>query len=140
MHTEMKAWLAFGAPTVKEMSDAFDTVNAKAKQAFGQGQYADAIHWYTAVIELEPDRHTAYTNRAACLFHLERFAEAAQDAAKSVEINPQWTKVSDPCHPLARHNVYAQARACILARRKPGISMAPHPAFLFLFPHPSCAC
>eukprot|EP00834_Sanchytrium_tribonematis_P001780 NODE_46_length_32145_cov_0.918711.p7 type:complete len:496 gc:universal NODE_46_length_32145_cov_0.918711:2481-994(-) len=63
----------------------------KGSAAFKQGNYQDAISFYTEAINVEPT-HVLYSNRSACYTHLQMFQEAVDDAKKCTELNPQWSK------------------------------------------------
>lgn len=57
--------------------------------------YSGALDAYTKAIQLCPNgsnTHVYYSNRAAALCYLERYAEAEKDSLKSLDLNPNYGK------------------------------------------------
>ena len=66
----------------------------QGNDALGKGKFQEAIKLYTEAIELAPDNHVLFSNRSAAFAKLNKFTEALRDAEKTVELNPEWPKVS----------------------------------------------
>jgi len=86
----------------------------KGNEAFGTGEYAQAILWYTRAIDESvglsgtlvddeenekkeetnffKDRSICYANRSACFLKLGHFEKALDDAVFCTEINPEYIK------------------------------------------------
>ena len=61
--------------------------------AADDGEFSQAIEQFTAAIELNRTNYTLYSNRSAAYIRLGRFAEALEDAKKTLELKPDWPKV-----------------------------------------------
>jgi len=61
--------------------------------AADDGEFSQAIDQFTAAIELNRTNYTLYSNRSAAYIRLGRFAEALEDAKKTLELKPDWPKV-----------------------------------------------
>lgn len=59
--------------------------------------FEEAIKKYTEAIALDPENHVLYSNRSAALTKAARYLEALGDADKTIEIKPDWAKVSIRC-------------------------------------------
>merc|ERR1712166_19634 len=62
--------------------------------AFGKKKHAVAIEHYTEAIELDPEDHVFWANRAAARLGLKQYQEAAADAREALRINPTFVKAS----------------------------------------------
>ena len=56
--------------------------------------FAEAIEQFTAAIELNRSNYTLYSNWLAAYIRLGRYAEALEDAKKTLELKPDWPKVN----------------------------------------------
>lgn len=56
-------------------------------------EFTQAIDQFTAAIELNRSNYTLYSNRSAAYIRLGRYAEALEDAKKTLELKPDWPKV-----------------------------------------------
>mmetsp|Transcript_70813 Transcript_70813/g.124989 ORF Transcript_70813/g.124989 Transcript_70813/m.124989 type:complete len:500 (+) Transcript_70813:25-1524(+) len=65
---------------------------AKGGAAFKDGNLAEAISCYSECIELDPEDHIHWSNRAACRQKLGHFEEALSDATKCVQLNTEFVK------------------------------------------------
>ena len=63
----------------------------KGSAAFKQGNFEEAIKFYTEAINVEPT-HVLYSNRSASYSSLGNFTNALEDAKKCTELNPTWAK------------------------------------------------
>ena len=57
-------------------------------------EFTQAIDQFTAAIELNRSNYTLYSNRSAAYIRLGRYAEALEDAKKTLELKPDWPKVN----------------------------------------------
>lgn len=61
-------------------------------KAFGAKDFQKAIEHFSAAITESPFDHTLYSNRSACYYNLNQFAQALQDGEKCIEVKPDWGK------------------------------------------------
>jgi tetratricopeptide (TPR) repeat protein len=61
-------------------------------QLFVQGKYNKAQEKYTEAIELGSEDPKLYGNRSAAFYHVECYEKALADAAKALQIDPNWSK------------------------------------------------
>lgn len=54
--------------------------------------FSKAVEHYTKAIDMYPDNYTYYSNRAAAYASSGSYEESLQDARKTVELNPTWSK------------------------------------------------
>ncbi|KAJ8602796.1 hypothetical protein CTAYLR_002605 [Chrysophaeum taylorii] len=71
------------------MAEAAKALGNKALQA---KQYDEAVAHYTQAIELDPQQHTYYSNRAAALTSKGDYSAALSDAEKCISLKPEWPK------------------------------------------------
>ena len=67
----------------------------KGNQFMAQREYQMALDAYSQAIKMCPNgsqSHVYYSNRAASLCYLERYAEAAKDSGQSLKLNPTYGK------------------------------------------------
>eukprot|EP00752_Nemacystus_decipiens_P008036 g7181.t1 len=74
-----------------------DEAKAKGKEAWRADDINQAIVWFSKAIELDMDNasgqlHFHYSNRSAAFLKQNKAAEALNDAARCVEVNPAWAK------------------------------------------------
>lgn len=78
----------------------------KGNNAYQDGDYAAAVHFYSEGIENEPTNAILFSNRSAAYLKLGDFDMAKRDADMCIELDPKWSKVSfSPLHvyyPCAR--------------------------------------
>eukprot|EP00930_Biecheleria_cincta_P097742 TRINITY_DN89422_c0_g1_i1.p1 TRINITY_DN89422_c0_g1~~TRINITY_DN89422_c0_g1_i1.p1 ORF type:complete len:499 (+),score=145.84 TRINITY_DN89422_c0_g1_i1:90-1586(+) len=65
---------------------------ARGTKSFKDGDLVDALSCYSECIELAPEDHIHWSNRAAVRHKLALFEEALQDATKCTELNPAFVK------------------------------------------------
>mmetsp|Transcript_4006 Transcript_4006/g.4905 ORF Transcript_4006/g.4905 Transcript_4006/m.4905 type:complete len:255 (+) Transcript_4006:136-900(+) len=70
---------------------------AEAKKAEGNAAYkardfSTAVNLYSEAIDLDPENHLLYSNRAAANLVLENFEDVAQDCKKCLELEPDFIK------------------------------------------------
>ncbi|XP_037957281.1 stress-induced-phosphoprotein 1 [Teleopsis dalmanni] len=64
----------------------------KGNQALNAEKYDEAISAYTEAINLDEKNHVLYSNRSAAYAKAEKFAQALEDAEKTIALNPSWPK------------------------------------------------
>lgn len=70
------------------------SLKEKGNAALAAGQYELAIETYSAAIALDPENHVLYSNRSAAYAKRAKYQKALEDAEKTIEIKPDWPKVS----------------------------------------------
>jgi tetratricopeptide (TPR) repeat protein len=66
----------------------------KGNICFERKQYEEALCHYTEAIKLDPNNHIYYSNRSSCYYYLKKYEYALEDAYKSIQLCPSWSKVS----------------------------------------------
>lgn len=74
-------------PTEEE-SDQAGEFRGKAAAAYGNGEYEDAINFYTQAILLNPTHALYYAKRAQAFLKLNKPNAAIRDCARAIQINP----------------------------------------------------
>ena len=57
-------------------------------------EFTQAIDQYTTAIELDRSNYTLYSNRSLAYIQLGRYAEALEDAKRTLKLKPDWPKVT----------------------------------------------
>jgi len=60
--------------------------------AFQKGQSTEAVKCYSKAIEIDPNNHVYYTNRATAYAGLEEWEKCLADANKAISIKSDWVK------------------------------------------------
>jgi len=60
-----------------------------------EGNFEQAIEFYGEAIALDPTNHVYFSNRSAAFAKLNKYQESLTDANKTIELKPDWPKVSD---------------------------------------------
>lgn len=71
-----------------------DELKGEGNKLLQSGDFEEAIGKYTEAIELDPDNHVLYSNRAAALTKAGKYLEALGDADKTIQLKPDWARVS----------------------------------------------
>lgn len=69
-----------------------DEIKALGNQAFAAKQYDKSIELYTEAIDMDPSNHVLYSNRSGSYCAAGKYAQAAADARKVIEIKPDWVR------------------------------------------------
>lgn len=64
----------------------------QGNEQFKARNYPVALELYTKAIEVEPNNHIFYSNRAACYMKMDKFQEALEDSEKCIQINHTFAK------------------------------------------------
>ncbi|GAB9468855.1 hypothetical protein Gpo141_00006156, partial [Globisporangium polare] len=64
----------------------------EGNEAFKHGKWELAVEKYSEAIALDAKNHVYYSNRSAAYAGAHKFQEAADDAAKCIEVNPDFVK------------------------------------------------
>lgn len=78
-----------GTPEAKEMANK---IKNEGNALLGSKAFEKAAEKYTEAIALDPENAIFYGNRAAALSYVKKYKEAASDALKATEIDPNYTK------------------------------------------------
>ena len=74
------------------MSLSFEELKEKGNDSVRQQNYGDAVKYYSAALELDPNSHTAYSNRSLAHSKLARFEDALHDANQCTELDPSFAR------------------------------------------------
>ena len=77
---------------IEEYKALANDLKDKGNQAFQAGDVQGAISFFTQAIDLDPDNHVFYSNRAAAYMKADSKSKALHDAEKCVEMAPEWAK------------------------------------------------
>lgn len=71
---------------------SFEDLKQQGNGAFRSKNYSSAVAYYTEAIKVKDDEPVAYSNRAMCYIHLERYFEALEDCDKALEYDTKSVK------------------------------------------------
>lgn len=77
---------------IEEYKVHANALKDQANDAFKSGDIQGAITLFTQAIDLDPDNHVFYSNRAAAYMKADSKSKALKDAEKCVELAPTWVK------------------------------------------------
>ena len=69
-----------------------DELKREGNGYFAAKNYAKAIECYTEAIDMDPTNYTLYSNRSGSYCASHKYAQAAADARKVIEINDKWAR------------------------------------------------
>lgn len=72
--------------------DKVNELKEKGNTALNAEKFDEAIAAYTEAIALDGKNHVLFSNRSAAYAKAKKFAEALEDAEKTIELNPTWPK------------------------------------------------
>lgn len=65
------------------------------------GDFKAAVEHYTKAIQHDATNHVLYSNRSAAYASLKQYGPALDDANKTIELKPDWSKVElIQCRPV----------------------------------------
>lgn len=64
----------------------------KGNAALAENKFDDAVKFYTEAINLDANNHVLFSNRSAAYAKAGKYELALQDAEKTVQIKPDWSK------------------------------------------------
>merc|ERR1712028_301631 len=62
-------------------------------KAFKDGEFRDAVVYYTRALRHTPLNEKLLSNRSACYLKISKWQLALEDATKAQEIEPTWSKI-----------------------------------------------
>ncbi|KEG14869.1 small glutamine-rich tetratricopeptide repeat protein [Trypanosoma grayi] len=69
-----------------------EEIKNKGNDLMGEVKYKEAIAYYTKAIEMEPENHIFFANRAAAHTHLKDYRSALLDCERAIAIDPNYPK------------------------------------------------
>merc|ERR1719491_1686324 len=73
--------------------DWADEQKEKADKAFKEGEFRDAVVYYTRALRHTPRNEKVLSNRSAAYLKISKFQLALDDVVKAQEIEPRWPKI-----------------------------------------------
>ncbi|PSK60310.1 Heat shock protein sti1 [Elsinoe australis] len=69
-----------------------DALKAEGNKLFAAKDFQGAIEKFSQAIELDPQNHVLYSNRSGAYASLRDYEHAFEDAKKTTEVKPDWSK------------------------------------------------
>jgi len=69
-----------------------DALKAEGNKAFTEKRFQEAVDKFSQAIELDSQNHVLYSNRSGAYASLKDWKNALEDAKKTTEIKPDWSK------------------------------------------------
>ncbi|XP_062982703.1 E3 ubiquitin-protein ligase TTC3 isoform X1 [Elgaria multicarinata webbii] len=69
-----------------------ESMKMRGNEAFAEEKFDTAVTSYTKAIELWPENHLLYGNRALCFLRTEQYIKALWDGKRSIVLKPNWPK------------------------------------------------
>lgn len=69
-----------------------EEIKKKGNEFMGVAKYKEAIVCYTKAIEMDPENHIFFCNRAAAYTHLKDYRNSVLDCERAIAINPNYSK------------------------------------------------
>jgi stress-induced-phosphoprotein 1 len=70
-----------------------EELKSKGNNAFSNGQYEEAVNYFTDAIAMDEINAILFSNRSAAYASLKDYRNALKDAEKTIELKPDWAKV-----------------------------------------------
>jgi len=64
----------------------------QGNQAFQKGQNTEAVKCYSKAVEIDPNNHVYYTNRATAYAGMEEWEKCLSDSNKAISLKTDWVK------------------------------------------------
>ncbi|XP_034297822.1 E3 ubiquitin-protein ligase TTC3 isoform X2 [Pantherophis guttatus] len=69
-----------------------ENMKKRGNEAFAKDKFDSAVTFYTKAIELWPENHFLYGNRALCFLRIGQYRKALCDGKRAIILNPCWPK------------------------------------------------
>jgi stress-induced-phosphoprotein 1 len=69
-----------------------DALKAEGNKLFAEKKFQEAVDKFSQAIELDPTNHVLYSNRSGAYASLKDYDNALEDAQKTTELKPDWSK------------------------------------------------
>ncbi|KAG8348554.1 putative Tetratricopeptide repeat [Trypanosoma vivax] len=69
-----------------------EEIKNKGNELMGVAKYKEAVACYTKAIEMDPEKHIFFSNRAAAHIHLKDYGSAVLDCERAIAISPSYSK------------------------------------------------
>ncbi len=79
-------------PVEEANRDRVARLKERGGEAYGRGDYNEAVRLYTEALGLDPSNHLLYSNRSAAFAVLGEYSSALDDALATVQLKPEWEK------------------------------------------------
>ncbi|XP_048458872.1 E3 ubiquitin-protein ligase TTC3 [Rhincodon typus] len=76
----------------KEDDQKSEEYRKRGNEEFKNENYEAAVSWYSKAIDLRPDNHILYGNRALCFSRIENYGKALGDGKRAIVLKPNWPK------------------------------------------------
>lgn len=83
---------AEAAPAPEERRQRAEAKRAEGNAAFKANDFLQAAVFYTEAINIDPDLHISYANRAQCFLHTAQPEKALEDSIRCTEMAPEYAK------------------------------------------------
>lgn len=88
--TFYQAWYSRGVALLKRMKDIYLFPGSLDLSEESQKQYQDAIESFKKTIEIEPEYHRAWYDRAECYAIIQEVDLAIKDLKQAIQLNPEY--------------------------------------------------
>ncbi|XP_013911713.1 PREDICTED: E3 ubiquitin-protein ligase TTC3 isoform X2 [Thamnophis sirtalis] len=102
-----------------------ENMKKRGNEAFAKDKFDSAVTFYTKAIELWPENHFLYGNRALCFLRIGQYRKALCDGKRAIILKPSWPKghyrFCDALSFLGEHRkaLEANERGQVLCRENP---------------------
>eukprot|EP01126_Amoeba_proteus_P064220 TRINITY_DN8959_c0_g2_i7.p1 TRINITY_DN8959_c0_g2~~TRINITY_DN8959_c0_g2_i7.p1 ORF type:complete len:476 (-),score=71.83 TRINITY_DN8959_c0_g2_i7:441-1868(-) len=74
------------------MEDKARELKEKGNEAFKNKNWSEAISFFTQAIEIDTTNEIYYSNRSAAYIFMKQYKEALDDANRTIELKPNWSR------------------------------------------------